>query len=101
MAGKHPRVEERPGTHASAQREERASQRADLRFEHPTSEGSSDDTRLTLTEVEARHITRVLQEEEGVIDRAAKRLGITRNTLYYKVRKHRIALRKDSKPVFE
>ncbi|MEA2165693.1 MAG: hypothetical protein QOK37_3820 [Thermoanaerobaculia bacterium] len=69
-------------------------QRADLRFEHPTSEGASDDTRLTLTEAEARHITRVLKEEDGVIDRAAKRLGITRNTLYYKVRKHRIALRK-------
>ncbi|MEA2238351.1 MAG: hypothetical protein QOC81_3075 [Thermoanaerobaculia bacterium] len=70
-------------------------QRSDLRFEHPTSEGASEDTRLTLTEVEARHITRVLKEEDGVIDRAAKRLGITRNTLYYKVRKHRIALRKN------
>jgi DNA-binding NtrC family response regulator len=70
-------------------------QRNDLRFEHPTSEGASDDTRLTLTEVEARHIARVLKEEEGIIDRAAKRLGITRNTLYYKVRKHRIALRKN------
>ncbi|HEX3067626.1 MAG TPA: sigma-54 dependent transcriptional regulator [Thermoanaerobaculia bacterium] len=69
-------------------------QRNDLRFEHPTSEGAAEDTRLTLTEVEARHITRVLKEEDGVIDRAAKRLGITRNTLYYKVRKHRIALRK-------
>ncbi len=72
-------------------------QRGDLRFEHPTSEGAAEDTRLTLTEVEARHITRVLKEEDGVIDRAAKRLGITRNTLYYKVRKHRIALRKDPK----
>jgi DNA-binding NtrC family response regulator len=30
----------------------------------------------------------------GDEDRAAKRLGITRNTLYYKVCKHRIALRK-------
>jgi DNA-binding NtrC family response regulator len=71
-------------------------QRGDLRFEHPTSEGAAEDTRLTLTEVEARHITRVLKEEDGVIDRAAKRLGITRNTLYYKVRKHRIALRKNA-----
>ncbi len=70
-------------------------QRGDLRFEQPTSEGAAEDTRLTLTEVEARHITRVLKEEDGVIDRAAKRLGITRNTLYYKVRKHRIALRKN------
>jgi transcriptional regulator of acetoin/glycerol metabolism len=70
-------------------------QRGDLRFEHPTSEGAAEDTRLTLTEVEARHITRVLKEEDGVIDRAAKRLGVTRNTLYYKIRKHRIALRKN------
>lgn len=75
--------------------------RADLRFEYPSAEGVSDDTRLTLVEAEARHITRVLKEEDGVIDRAAKRLGITRNTLYYKVRKHRLGLHKDSKPVFE
>jgi DNA-binding NtrC family response regulator len=68
--------------------------RSDLRFESPSGDGAADDTRLTLTEVESRHILRVLKEEEGVIDRAAKRLGITRNTLYYKVRKHRIALRK-------
>jgi DNA-binding NtrC family response regulator len=71
--------------------------RSDLRFEYPSGDGASDDTRLTLTEVESRHIARVLKEEEGVVDRAAKRLGITRNTLYYKVRKHRITLRKDPK----
>jgi DNA-binding NtrC family response regulator len=75
--------------------------RTDLRFESPSGDGSSDDTRLTLTEVEARHIARVLKEEEGVVDRAAKRLGITRNTLYYKVRKHRITLRKDPKGEIE
>ena len=68
--------------------------RSDLRFESSSGEGATDDTRLTLTEVESRHILRVLKEEDGVIDRAAKRLGITRNTLYYKVRKHRITLRK-------
>jgi DNA-binding NtrC family response regulator len=81
--------------------EHRELQRGDLRFEYPSGEGASDDTRLTLVEAEARHIARVLKEEDGVIDRAAKRLGITRNTLYYKVRKHRLSLRKDSKPVFE
>jgi excisionase family DNA binding protein len=43
----------------------------------------------------------VLKEEEGVVDRAAKRLGISRNTLYYKLRKHRIPLPKDSKNVSE
>ena len=68
--------------------------RSDLRFESPSGEGAADDTRLTLTEVESRHILRVLKEEDGVIDRAAKRLGVTRNTLYYKVRKHRITVRK-------
>jgi DNA-binding NtrC family response regulator len=71
--------------------------RTDLRFEYPSADGASDDTRLTLTEVESRHIARVLKEEDGNVDRAAKRLGITRNTLYYKVRKHRITLRKDPK----
>jgi DNA-binding NtrC family response regulator len=68
--------------------------RSDLRFEYPSGDGAAGDTRLTLTEVESRHIARVLKEEDGVVDRAAKRLGITRNTLYYKVRKHRITLRK-------
>jgi len=81
--------------------EQREIRRSDLRFERPTSEASGDDTRLTLTEVESRHISRVLKEEDGVIERAAKRLGITRNTLYYKIRKHQIVVRKDSKTVFE
>jgi DNA-binding NtrC family response regulator len=81
--------------------EKKELKRGDLRFEHATSEGVADEARMTLTEAEARHITRVLKEEDGIVDRAAKRLGITRNTLYYKVRKHRITLRKDSKSVFE
>jgi DNA-binding NtrC family response regulator len=75
--------------------------RSDLRFGQMSQETSSDDSRLTLVDMEARHIARVLKEEEGVVERAAKRLGITRNTLYYKMRKHRIALPKDSKSVFE
>jgi DNA-binding NtrC family response regulator len=64
--------------------------RSDLRFGQGSGETTTDDSRLTLVDVEARHITRVLKEEEGVVERAAKRLGITRNTLYYKMRKHRI-----------
>ncbi len=68
--------------------------RSDLRFEYPSGDGAAEDTRLTLAELESRHIARVLKEEEGVVDRAAKRLGITRNTLYYKIRKHRITPRK-------
>jgi len=77
--------------------------RADLRFESPASSAAAagDDEAETLSDVESRHIERVLKEEEGVVDRAAKRLGISRNTLYYKIRKHRIALPKDSKTVSE
>ncbi|MCU1229299.1 MAG: sigma-54-dependent Fis family transcriptional regulator [Acidobacteria bacterium] len=75
--------------------------RGDLRFGQGSSDTATDDSRLTLTDVEARHITRALKEEDGNVERAAKRLGVTRNTLYYKMRKHRIALPKDSKTVFE
>lgn len=81
--------------------------RSDIRFERGgavTSKGG-EDTRLTLVEAEARHISLVLGEEAGSVERAARRLGVTRNTLYYKLRKHRIAvshaLHKDSKSVFE
>jgi DNA-binding NtrC family response regulator len=71
--------------------------RSDIRFEHPSSRDSGDSSRLTLEEAEARHIGRVLQEEDGVVERAAKRLGVTRNTLYYKLKKHRITLRKETR----
>jgi len=62
--------------------------RNDLRFEQQASNGAAADMSLTLTEVEARHIAGVLKEEGGSVEKAAKRLGITRNTLYYKMRKH-------------
>ncbi len=64
--------------------------RSDLRFEQHAANGAANNTHLTLTEVEARHIGAVLAEESGSVERAAKRLGITRNTLYYKMRKHGI-----------
>jgi DNA-binding NtrC family response regulator len=67
--------------------------RSDLRFE--TRAGgpqSSDDGDVTLAELEGLHILRVLQRENGSVERAAKVLGVSRNTLYYKVRKHRIPL---------
>jgi DNA-binding NtrC family response regulator len=74
--------------------------RSDLRFESPAAATAlDDDAAVTLNDVESRHIARVLKEEDGVVDRAAKRLGISRNTLYYKLKKHRIALPKDSKNV--
>jgi transcriptional regulator with PAS, ATPase and Fis domain len=43
-------------------------------------------SRLTLRELEARYIESVLREEEGSIERAARRLGISRSSLYGKVK---------------
>jgi transcriptional regulator with PAS, ATPase and Fis domain len=44
------------------------------------------DTTLTMRQMEARFIELVLAEEEGSIDRAAKRLGISRSSLYSKIK---------------
>ncbi len=71
--------------------------RSDLRFEQASQMVEAEDSSLTLTEAESRYILRVLTEEDGVIERTAKRLGISRNTLYYKMRKHGIAVHKNSK----
>ena len=49
------------------------------------------DSRLTLLELEKQHIERVLQEERGRVERAAKRLGIPRSSLYQKLKKHQIS----------
>jgi DNA-binding NtrC family response regulator len=72
---------------------------ADLHFNHaiarvltpapsglgvPTSERSELD--LTLREVERRHIARVLADEGGHVERAARRLGIPRSSLYQKLK---------------
>ena len=48
------------------------------------------DSRLTLLELEKQHIERVLQEESGRVEKAAKRLGIPRSSLYQKIKKHQI-----------
>jgi DNA-binding NtrC family response regulator len=61
---------------------------ADLRFE-ATAEGDADV--LTLDEVERRHIERVLRLEDGNVDRAAGRLGVSRSTLYQKLKRYREA----------
>ena len=44
------------------------------------------DTNLTMRQMEARYIALVLAEEQGSIERAAKRLGISRSSLYSKVK---------------
>jgi DNA-binding NtrC family response regulator len=46
--------------------------------------------RMTLAEVERRHIQRVLEEESGHVARAAKRLGLPRSSLYAKLRTLRV-----------
>jgi DNA-binding NtrC family response regulator len=60
----------------------------DLRFEMPSSSDAGGwDTRLTLEELERLHIEKVLQEEHGKVESAAKRLGIPRSSLYQKIKR--------------
>jgi DNA-binding NtrC family response regulator len=72
---------------------------ADLHFSHhmarvftpPSSEPSRSpleplELDLTLREVERRHIERVLAAEGGHVERAARRLGIPRSSLYQKLK---------------
>lgn len=67
--------------------------RADLRFDVLSGEDTdSYDTCLSLDELEQRHIARVLQEEQGHVERAAHRLGIPRSTLYQKIKKYQISV---------
>jgi transcriptional regulator with PAS, ATPase and Fis domain len=48
----------------------------------------------TLDEVEREYIEQVLREENGLIDRVAERLGVSRSAVYYKARKHHITISK-------
>jgi DNA-binding NtrC family response regulator len=48
------------------------------------------DTNLTLDELERRQILAVMQEENGRVERAAKRLGLHRSSLYGKLKKYAI-----------
>src|SRR5215203_1361598 len=63
----------------------------DLHFDGYTQVGAPFlDSRLTLLELEKQHIERVLQEEHGRVEKAARRLGIPRSSLYQKIKKHQI-----------
>ena len=63
----------------------------DLHFDGHTQVGSPFlDSRLTLLELEKQHIERVLMEERGRVEKAAKRLGLPRSSLYQKIKKHQI-----------
>lgn len=61
---------------------------ADLRFDMPSepSYAAPDESLLSLAEVERRHILRCLDMERGSVDRAAKRLGVPRSTLYRRIK---------------
>jgi len=70
----------------------------DLRFEPGlVGDGGPDASNLTLLELERRHIERVLREERGRVDPAARRLGIPRSSLYQKLKKHGIPLSRNSR----
>ncbi len=69
--------------------EERTISIKDLQFDgHSGSRTPYLDTNLTLSELERQHIERVLQEEQGRVEKAALRLGIPRSSLYQKLKKY-------------
>ncbi len=51
-----------------------------------------EEPRLTLVELEKRHIEAVLMDEKGRIEPAARRLGIHRSSLYNKIKRYGIDL---------
>jgi DNA-binding NtrC family response regulator len=64
--------------------------REHLRLEVPFSDCECEfDSHLTLREVEQRYIEKVVDEENGHIEKAAQRLGVPRSSLYQKVKKYR------------
>ena len=65
----------------------------DLSFEEDMTLSSNNVGNLTLTDLEKLHIRRVLQEENGRVQVAARRLGIGRSSLYKKIKDYDIALR--------
>ena len=60
---------------------------SDLRFD--LSAETADDLDLTLEELERRHIERVLRSESGSVEAAATRLGISRSSLYVRLKRYR------------
>lgn len=64
---------------------------ADLHLaETPRGAGDDADLELTLDEIERRHIERVFNASDGQVDRAAARLGISRSSLYNKIKQYGI-----------
>jgi len=44
---------------------------------------------LTLDALERRHVEHVMRLEDGNVDRSAARLGVSRSTLYQKLKRYR------------
>ncbi|HXE90461.1 MAG TPA: sigma-54 dependent transcriptional regulator [Terriglobales bacterium] len=66
--------------------------RRDLHFDSQAAAAASgDESALTLLELEKLHIARILQQEQGRVEQAARRLGIPRSTLYERIKKHGLA----------
>jgi DNA-binding NtrC family response regulator len=73
----------------------------DLELQYPVNvpskgngkQAAGTDSHLTLRELESRYIEAVLLEESGSIDRAARRLGISRSSLYSKVKSKEVERR--------
>jgi DNA-binding NtrC family response regulator len=64
-----------------------------LSFESGMRVSSNDPGSLTLNDLERLHISRVLQEEHGRVQIAARRLAIGRSSLYKKIKDYGIALK--------
>jgi DNA-binding NtrC family response regulator len=60
----------------------------------PTRSEASFDPELSLEEVEVRHIGLVLAHVDGNVERAATSLGISRSSLYEKIRRHNLTVPK-------
>ncbi len=60
-----------------------------FKFSKAAPGGAEWSSELTLAQVERLHIERVLEEEKGSIEKAARRLGISRTALYDKTKKFR------------
>jgi DNA-binding NtrC family response regulator len=65
--------------------------RGDLHFDTPSTSVPPEDTgNLTLLQLERAHIERVLREERGRVEGAARRLGVPRSSLYQKIKRYGI-----------
>lgn len=68
---------------------------ADLHFDTLRAGGplGKDTASITLSELERLHIRDVLERQRGSVSRAAKTLGISRSTLYEKIKKYGLKIR--------